>query len=36
MPGSEEEAARLLDAHLDAQCKHADEDARKATVALSR
>jgi hypothetical protein len=35
MPGSEAEAAELLDAYLDAQRKRA-EDARKVTVALSR
>ena len=36
MPGSEEEAAGLLEAYLDAQRKRAEEDARKATVAPSR
>jgi hypothetical protein len=36
MPGNEAEAAGLLDAYLDAQHKRADENARKATVALSR
>ena len=36
MPGNEDEAAGLLDAYLDAQHDHADEAARKATVALSR
>jgi hypothetical protein len=34
--GNEDEAAGLLDAHLDAQRKRADEDAQKATVGLSR
>jgi hypothetical protein len=32
----EDEATGLLDAYPDTQRKRADEDARKATVALSR
>jgi hypothetical protein len=34
--GNEDQAAGPLDAYLDAQCRRADEEAREATVALSR
>jgi hypothetical protein len=35
MPGSEEEAAELLDAYLDAQRKRAEQKAREADAALT-